>query len=75
MYHGVGQTPGAYGPQMAYKDGSLGEYFVPLGQEVDAAEAAADDEDQKKMLMYGGIAVGVLALGAVVFFASKKKRR
>jgi hypothetical protein len=72
MYHGVGEIP--YGPQAAYKDGVLGEYFTPLGQEVDANEAATDEDDKKKMLMYGGIAAGVLVLGIVVYAASKKRR-
>ncbi len=75
MYHGVGQGPGTYGPPMAYRDGVLGEYFVPLGQEADAVEANADEEDKKKMLMFGGIAAGVLVVGVVVYMASKKRRR
>jgi hypothetical protein len=73
MYQGLGQ----HGALMAYRDGSLGEHFTPLGlgQEVitDEAEAASEEEDKKKLLMYGGIAAGVVVIGAIIFLSRKKR--
>jgi hypothetical protein len=72
MFYGVGQTPGAYGPQQAYRDGVLGQETAETTAPSDATEAASDADDKKKMLLYGGIAVGVIAIGAVVYFARKR---
>jgi hypothetical protein len=72
---GFGQTPGAYGPLMAYKDGvfgGMGEYFHPLGQnDVENGEAPTEEDKNKELMIYGGIAVGVVVLGVVAYYAMK----